>query len=475
MGAVSASELTAFVNFSSLAGFEEDEMFNYIEVYTLIPGTGVKYVEVEGGLQGAIEYTFEVFLEDSLVYTQRYMVQTKLYPNEDAVPDDVVDINRFNLIEGKYQIVTSLRDHNDTLATNTFFSTMEVNGYTRDIPAVSDPTLMLSIRQTNDNNLFTRHGVEMIPYALDFYPSNMSQLNFYTEIYNMDQELDESFLVQYAIEEKRSGRVQSSGFRKCEPDKIVPVTGSLDLSQIPSGNYFLSISVKNRDNELLLKKNRFFFRTNNAFVEEVSENVDSLLLSKTFAGKMPIDSVKLYALSLYPIATQVEESTMLGLVESNDTASLRKYFYLFWERRDEVDPRSKWIEYKQQVDLTLYNFTTPILKGFDTDRGRVWLEYGQPNDIQYGREPNARDYEVWQYYSTIDKQNNVIFVFMNPFDVVNDYVIIHSTAQGETFNDRWKVEIYNTFADPNGATDIDVTNPNNTPYGTKSGQFFDDF
>lgn len=467
-----ARSLTAFINFSSFA--VPGEASGFIEVYVLVPGIEPRYQPTDqGGYQASLEMHLVLRQGDSIVSRQDYLLNSKVVPDSNSTPEDIIDLSRFEVSSGKYKLDVLIVDHHDSINYYESTSTIEVSPFSKDKLSLSDPTFMLSVVPSEVPNVFQRHGMEMIPYVLDFFPTSKNDLRFYAELYYSDKAVAEDFLIQYSIEQKSGGRVLVSGFKKAKPGAVIPITGVLDLSNVPSGNYFLAVRIKDRQNELLLEKKRFFFRSNENMVEEVK--VDSTLIASSFAANIPFDSLKDYAMALYPLATQTEESTIIGLVKEEDSTALKKYFYLFWERRDPLSPASLWFTYRREVKRVMHNFSTPVLKGYDTDRGRIWLQYGQPNDIRYGREPNAKDYEVWQYYSTEDKQNNVLFVFVNPFNVVNDYQLIHSTAQGEVFNERWKMEIYNTFADPNGAQDIDMTNPNRSSFGTRSDQILEDF
>lgn len=469
---IQARNLTAFINFSSFTVPEEEKGF--IEVYMLVPGIEPRYQPTKsGGFQASLEMHFVLRQGDSIIQRQDYLLNSKIVPDSNASPEDIIDLSRFEVASGKYKLDVLIVDHFDSLNYYESTSTIEVSPFEKGKLSLSDPTFMLSMVPSTADNIFQRHGFEMIPYVLDFFPTSKNELRFYSELYYSDQVIEEDFLIQYSIEQKSGNRVFSSGFKKASPSMVLPISGALDLSAVPAGNYHLVLRVKNRENELLLEKKRFFFRSNENMIEEVK--VDSTLIASSFAASISFDSLSNYAMALYPLATQTEESTIIGLVKEKDSVNLQKYFYLFWERRDPVDPAGAWYNYRREVVRVLHNFSTPVMKGYETDRGRIWLEYGQPNDIRYGREPNAKDYEVWQYYSTADKQNNVLFVFVNPFNVANDYQLIHSTAQGEVFNERWKMEIYNTFADPNGARDIDMTNPNRSSFGTRSDQILEDF
>ena len=83
------------------------------------------------------------------------------------------------------------------------------------------------------------------------------------------------------------------------------------------------------------------------------------------------------------------------------------------------------------VDIVQERFGSVQVKGYRTDRGRVYLQYGQPNDIlEIPSDPVTLPYEIWHYYY-LDNQSNVKFVFYDPALVGNDYELLHSNKYGE--------------------------------------------
>jgi hypothetical protein len=96
------------------------------------------------------------------------------------------------------------------------------------------------------------------------------------------------------------------------------------------------------------------------------------------------------------------------------------------------------MEYLKRVEYSNQHFKALGKKGWRTDRGRVFLKYGEPSEIE--RFPNQIDtkpYEIW-YYNEIE--GGVIFIFA---DLTNfsDYQLIHSTSRGELRDDNWQRRI----------------------------------
>ena len=113
------------------------------------------------------------------------------------------------------------------------------------------------------------------------------------------------------------------------------------------------------------------------------------------------------------------------------------------------------------------NFGTLIQRGYETDRGRVYLRYGAPNSInQRYNEPSAYPYEIWQYWQ-IRSQTNVRFVFYNKDEVSNDFALLHSDLRGEINNRQWEMFLFQR----NNVFDVDQNNINNQ-FGNWSNDLF---
>jgi hypothetical protein len=74
-------------------------------------------------------------------------------------------------------------------------------------------------------------------------------------------------------------------------------------------------------------------------------------------------------------------------------------------------------------------------EGWQTDRGRVYILYAEPDEIE--RFPNSGDskpYEIWHYNQI---ESGVIFVFIDR-NGFGDYQLVHSTKRGELQDESWQ-------------------------------------
>ncbi|NPA34554.1 MAG: GWxTD domain-containing protein [Chlorobi bacterium] len=120
-------------------------------------------------------------------------------------------------------------------------------------------------------------------------------------------------------------------------------------------------------------------------------------------------------------------------LESGDTLAVRREMKRLWQGKMNV-----FWEFKRRVDFALKEFSTRTEPGYETDRGRVLIQYGFPDQrFVKNMEPGVLPYEIW-IYRQLEGFHNVRFVFYNPYIASNYYELIHSTLPGEVFNPYWE-------------------------------------
>jgi GWxTD domain-containing protein len=73
--------------------------------------------------------------------------------------------------------------------------------------------------------------------------------------------------------------------------------------------------------------------------------------------------------------------------------------------------------------------------GWLTDRGRVYLLYAEPDEVERFPNSNAsKPYEIWHYNQI---ESGVIFVFIDRSGF-GDYTLVHSTKRGEIQDESWQ-------------------------------------
>jgi GWxTD domain-containing protein len=144
-------------------------------------------------------------------------------------------------------------------------------------------------------------------------------------------------------------------------------------------------------------------------------------------------------LSLIPIASETEGHTIRSMVKLHILDKMQNFLYDFWLSRYNLNAESKFIEYRNRVNFVNKEFSTATKRGYESDRGFVYLKYGIPySRLERHDNPKAFPYEIWHYYTLPDNQKDIRFVFYTRVETSNDYELVHSTARGELANQGWK-------------------------------------
>ena len=119
----------------------------------------------------------------------------------------------------------------------------------------------------------------------------------------------------------------------------------------------------------------------------------------------------------------------------------RKFLQDFWARTEAgsgFGPSPMRSEFLRRVSLANERYSRLRKEGWRTDRGRVLIVYGEPDQIQrYPSEVQSKPYQIWLYFQI---EGGVEFVFVDKTGF-GDYELVHSTKRGELRDDDWQLLI----------------------------------
>jgi len=440
-----AQKLQALLSYCSFYSPEEGP---YFETYLSVDGSSVSFVKnAAGKYQSTIEVTMIFKLRDTIRKFARYDLSGPEKEDTLNLNFHFIDQQRYSLMQGEYSLDVYIKDKNK----NDIPYRVNINvpiDYPKNKINVSGIELLDSYKKSAETNILSKSGYDLIPYMTDFFPETVNKLTFYCEIYNTQAVLGENqkFLLSYSIESFESGKpINDYSINSRETSRpVIPLLKEFDISKLPSGNYNLSVSIRDQQNNEIASNKLFFQRSNPSVLYDLT-TVSAINVEETFVSRInQADSLKYYIRSIKPISTLTELQYAQNLVKTGEILTMQQYFYNFWLSRNNLNPEQEWKTYLTNVKMVEKSFGTKIKRGFDTDRGRVYLKYGSPNtitDVPY--ETSSMDgegtvpYQIWHYYS-LPKQGSRKFVFYNPELSTNDYELIHSDAVGEVSNFNWQ-------------------------------------
>ncbi len=425
----------------------------YVELYLKIMGNTIAFDTLEDGrLQAGVEVTLifrqagEIFMADKFALFSPFAEK----------PIHFMDLKRYVLPEGDYELEVQMRDL--AKADNELLRRFPVRvDYEPDRAAISDIRLLTGIVPAETEGPFVRNGYFMEPLAFNFCDKKAERLFFYLELYRMNLLFDKPFKLRCLIKDAYTGREMLVAHSRKRPARLVLFLHQMDVRKLPSGDYFLQVSVLDSLDTPLLSKQVFFQRSNPYLFEQ---QVEEESLSTSFVSELDSATLSYSLRALLPVVRPDEVAVLKGLVQKGDVANLRGFLFAYWTRKNPNQPGKAYEDYMKVARAVDRTFKSGFGYGFETDRGYIYLKYGPPNDIfREENEPSAPPYEIWSYYEfPATNQRNVRFLFYNPSLAPGDFRLLHSTARGELQNPNWERILYEDAPNEyDGENPVDAT------------------
>lgn len=436
---------------------------NYLEVQLHFAGHTLNYVTNNGDTYAEVEVTQLFSQMDSVVRFDKYVLKGPLVI--DSIVDDFHDIQRYSLPAGNYQYELTINDKNSENAAISVEKEIVIEEMGDGI-GISDLSAAESIRPSGDEvNTFTKLGYDVIPMVTNYYPTELQHLPYYVEVFNTDRFYEDSvYVVQQKLVKRNSEMdlTEYTRYFRYGASPLQPIAKYIDISTLPTGAYTLEINVLNRDKDIVAQEKFDFDRNNTTEMNEIA--YQSSILDPSFEESIPTDSTGYYVASLIPISSPGEVKNIIDLLKKRDNEKNKKYLQAYWKTTSPDNPFEGWIRYKAQVQKVERLFATNYQVGFETDRGRVFLEYGAPSQLtERPSSPSEYPYEIWQY-DKIGRFSNKRFVFYSPTNLNKDYRLLHSDMVGELQNYRWRYAL-----NKRNTPDQNLDNPNGSGYQNHFG------
>lgn len=427
-------ELRVYLN---EAQFYSDEVGTYIEIQLNFTGYTLNYITEEGNMFGQVEIVQTFTKGDSVYIADHYLLNSPFVV--DSIVEDFLDIQRYPLEPGVYDYMLIVGDVNSSNEALKATKKIEILDFSDKLSFSSFVPAELIVPNPKEFSIYTRYGYDVVPMLGNYYPTELENLLYYIELYHTNTIPNDSiFLVEQKLYSSHNQRLMDEYtlYYRYKSSDIQPISKVLDISMLPTGSYTLELSVLDRSETVLARTSFTFDRNNSDEVNEIAYN--SVVLDPAFLESIHQDSTDYYVASLIPISRQAEVKNILSLLKEKDNDKNIKYLQAFWLQINNKDPFGEWIRYKAQVQLVERLYSTNYQAGFETDRGRVYLQYGSPNSIiEEPSSPSEYPYEIWRY-DRINQYSNRRFIFYNPTNLTGEYRLLHSDMIGELQNHRWQ-------------------------------------
>ncbi len=415
------------VDISRFRGGDDNHV--HVELYYAIPRRALTFRSDTAGFVGAGDMTFTARKGDSLVYADRWLVPHLLRDTANVMPGlTLVGNTMMQLEPGDYVFKILGRDRNNSSRADSITLKVPIRPVVIDKPVISDIEFASNIRQGKKGGPFYKNTLDVVPNVGGVFVENQS-CSFYAEAYNLAAGNETNdFYLRTNVHDAVGKEIMSREKPKKHLSESAVIVDNFPASTLRTGTYTLVLSLLDTSRKVLTSSARKFYVYNKTL------GVDSSLLVSAsglpMAEYMSMDSVELdREFKWTKWEAQDQEKSQYEQLKGAEAK--RKFLTDFWRRRQP----GRREEYLARVSYANNNFNMMQREGYRTDRGRVYVVYGPPEDIE--RHPNETDmkpYEIW-YYTNI--QGGVMFVYVQR-NSGGDLELVHSTHRNELHDENWQ-------------------------------------
>jgi len=436
--------LTAFSQKKQLfdldfARFAGDDTSGIVEVYYSFFQDAFLYEELDEGkvIKGSIGIKIEDLKSPEKLFTREYSFAA---PITDTLKNNLTGILRFGLKFSDYRFTFAVKDLQFPDRVDTARFAIQLTKSDEDKFYLSDIEVATKIEKSdNTSSLFYKNTFEVEPNVSNVFGENLPVIFYYLELYNLNKSDNPEYLILERVL-TNSKNEEISRKRRYIPRKNPSIVeaNTVNISKLPTGSYNLTIALLDSlSNEISIASKKVFIYNSQIVDTTTATYSDNEFLASEFALMSEEEVEEAYEQALY-IASKVEENQWKEL---KDLDAKRNFLFTFWRNRD-PDPSTAVNEFKREfyrrIDYTNQAYSSFQRKGWRTDRGRVYIVYGRPSEInRFPSQLDSKPYEIWNYD---DLEGGVEFVF-GDLSGFGDYRLLHSTKRGELRDDNWPSRI----------------------------------
>ncbi len=407
---VGAGKLNFYLDHSSFLGNENK---SYTEFYMMIYADQLKLVEKDDVEKATIQLKTKLTDENQNTVSEKSWTTEASFRNINDVRTLVVNDKWGEFINpGNYTLSVNIKD-----AEGRSEGKVETQV---EVPQISSDKISLSqIRFIN--GIDEKSGSEnILSNASRRYGLLNPTLIFYYELYSAEKYLNSIFNISYNITDANNKLVKRLTLDSVKAEsKTKALMQAIDISKLQTGIYTFEIIVKDVNNSVAASTKRNF--------EIIQQDYFSTVPFLTEQDS------KIFEKLLGYIATPQQ----MNFYKSLNGVGRASYLVRFFKDIDPT-PETNENEYLQAL-IQRYqycnkNFSWYKTEGWTTERGRVFIQFGKPDEVEYHNlDMGARPYEIWYYQGN----REIYYVFA---DLLGNgqYTLLHSNKEGEITNSKWR-------------------------------------
>jgi GWxTD domain-containing protein len=357
-------------------------------LYARIRYDDVVFVRTDTGFSSHFQFSVNVFSDKELtdvlyskILDRKITVPTYAMTNSITAYDTVRD--KLTLKPGKYYIVLKLYDYNTDHS-----SSREIEHKFKDF--IRSPLAI------SDVVLYDQSDTSGVP--VDVLKGRTDTL--LADFYVTTKDIPARFSLHAIAKSVESPTTIDTTMMIRQAGNVQRYKLPIETSELAPGTYQLKLSVKDGEEE---SSSQTTFRILRSSIPLVSAELDR---------------------ELEPLI-YITTPSMITTLKEGTFAERREKFLDFWLTRADNNKEAAEAmraEFYRRVDYANQHFSGGMAHGWQSDRGRTYIVYGQPDQVEsHDEDFTTPPYQIWYYYNL-----KLEFVFLDEFST-GDYRLIQSS------------------------------------------------
>jgi GWxTD domain-containing protein len=412
--------------FTDTAGFQASVGYTRQEIYVLLDASQLKFRRKRKRYEAEMELSISLTDSAGAVVNEETWKRKVWVESADDVEGAGLpfrDMIGFDLKPGAYRMTLSIRDLKEKKKA-VAEGALQVRDFEGRTLKSSDLLFATGLSKAATESRFSRYGWLVTPNVTRTYPAG-GDIEVYFEIYHLSPQVegaDNTFLLGYSVLDTAGAVLAKfADQRLMKPGSSAVKTEIFNTGDLPPGTYYLQVEALDRSNRAVHRVKRMVSLVRQQEVVELT--------------KEERDNIRFYRDIRY-IARGSQLKEYRKLKNRQDQMVFLKGFWKELDPTPATDENERLIQHIQRMRFAENNYAASRGKrGSDTDKGRVYIKFGEPSDIQYNlAASNEKPFEVWTY----ENQRGVRFIFMDRRGA-GVFELVHSTHPAETYNPNWRL------------------------------------
>lgn len=433
---------TSFIPLSvDYSFFKGSENQIYIEVYLSFFEKHLQYAQMDTIFQAEYLASLEINRDDSTIFRE-FDRRLSEVDSLDYISGQRKFINIFNhsLDYGNYTAKVTVKDLKSPKLGEYFFE-FETPMFLHGELALSNIQLCSKIIPDTTKSDFQKNSYLTIPNPENTFSIAQPVLYYYAELYNL--EISEKTAGQYTIHCKimdlENNLVKDYPAKTVEkPGVSAVLVGGHNIVTLPSDTYFFTVEIQDQQSMKTVSSSKRF-----NFIKPSKQ----IIVSSDSAGTAVAANINISEYLQhseqdldreFDQLTYITSQEQKSIFQNLDIESKRLFLAKFWQKFDQT-PETEINEFKNQyfklIEYANLNYGSMNKDGWKTDRGRILLTYGIPNEIDRNYMAiDMKPHEIWHYH---ELEGGSLFVFAD-LTGFGDFDLLHSTFSRELYQPDWE-------------------------------------